>query len=377
MISTTWKCAPALALSLGLVACGGSSSSGPNPAGGSGGQSEPVPPAYIPLYEDSGLRPAQLPPNLHVDDEIRAAVTAGYIGFGALMATLDLRMDLQAYGWGIRGVIADWTPNDTDHEAYPGRGEVSCQIVRENGVVTGGGNLAVFQRDDPAGSTYRVGETIVFGFADCGFSGPTFTSDGVDVAEPRVQYYRATGSGEGRYEEFTLDGARHLKYYPAFDASGGPITIRQTPVAEGGRNLEWVVAVDEGAGLALGGDNGGPSLTISGQTVSYKQAGITDNELRFENTELAIEFVRGEEASDLDGTYLFSTEQLDVLYAEPRMTAGSFEVTTPDGTRYRFVLDGDPTSFTVTAYSSSEGEDTETSGLMSQAFVVERLNLAP
>lgn len=347
-----------LALAAGLAACGGGGGRDGG-GGGDGGSSPRV--DYSGHYRDLGMQPEGLPDGLSVDAEVASAVVPGYLGFGMLLASLDLRMALQSYEWTLRGAV--------EHAAVqPGDYHPSHECFQS-------GRIAVFERERPPGSGYGIGEEVRFGFADCmPSSGKVyFRSDGPEVADPARQTYRQLSAVDHLFEFDTV----RAHDYPGLLLGGGPLvrheissadmTMSFSNAAPGGLPGTLTLA---GAGIRLylqGADRGitEPSVVHTRKASDY---------MFFDVDHLAAGLERG---SALDGGYVLRTRStLEVDYSRrPRLLSGSFEVARPaSGEVYRFELDADPAYLRVEIDEHGDGS-VVASGRISQALVIGRYRL--
>lgn len=361
------KYALILALSVTLAACGGGgggSSSSDRGSGGSGGGSTPEPPRadYSGHYGDLGMQPDGLLHDLSVDSEVAAAVAPGYLGFGMLLASLDLRMSLQSYEWTIRDRV-HLAAIHSDGDIYP---SAECSH---------GGRFAVFDREGEPTREYTLGETVRFGFADCSTVGGEvfFRSDGPAVDSPAMQTYQRLTTDLYLFEFDTV----RMDDYPSLVFTGGPLVrhhlndhyLEMTfSNAAPGEAPGTLSITGPGIELHLPGADRGVSEPSSAHTRK------PDAHLRFNVPHLAAQLAL-DGGSKLDGDYtLKTTSTLEVDYGrQPRLYAGAFEVE-HEGVTYRFQLDPDPNYLYVEIDEDGDGV-ADASGRISQALVIGRYRL--
>jgi hypothetical protein len=393
------------AMTLLLSACGAGSSpfSSPSTETSSDTPAEQTPPAqdYRRHYQGLGLQPKELERDLLVDDAVASAIAPGYLGFATLMATMDLRMPLQAYEWYLPRAIrrtGEIRAEGTEEAPYPGRRNATCADTNSAGDVLGSGEATIFYWRNSDGSTHSdgapslsLGEEIRFGFNDCvpTSTAARFESDGLAVPRPRVQRYMqvAAGNGEPHYR-FSFDGAT-LNHYPGFTISGGPL-VRHTI----GPNAEMtlsnaVLDADEAPGtLALSGTASGRTVTVYVQgrdrdastPVSQMRsllAPAPPQHLDFTVPLLNVGLDISGEDSPLEGTYHFSTNGARVpFHSAAGLAAGGFTVVRPaTGATYTFSLDADPNFLWVEIDEDGDGT-VDASGRISKPFVTGRLALS-
>lgn len=375
----------ALLLSVGLTACGGggggtdtrqgsSGSSGggttgqPQPDTG-GGTTEQPPPDYSGHYRSIGVEPKDLPRGLQADEAVAPAVVPGYVAIGTLMASLDVRMALQAYEWFV---------HDHFDEAVTQPGDLHPSVA-----CTQEGRLAVFGRDNPEPSApYASGEVVRFGFSDCvpTYGSLRFTSDGPSVAQPSEQRYMRSGSEPRHY--FTFEQVT-ASYYPGFTLSGGPL-VRYT-LDDTTKEMIFSNATEAGAATTVamtGAADGTPvKLFIQGadrgvSEVSAVRTTKSTNGLIFEIPHLNVGLELDGSRDDVEGSYVLSTvTPMEISYGTPpQLFSGSFKVQRVGGASYTYSLDADPAYLLVEIDEDGDGT-IDAQGRVSQALVINRLNL--
>lgn len=406
-----WNSVPVAVLSLLLGACGAGSSPFPpsdpapvsNDAPSSDGSEQSPTSRYSAYYRGIGLQPNNLEDGLLVDEAVASAVVPGYLGFATLMASMDLRMPLQAYEWYLPRAVeraGEISDEGTQDAPYPGRMNVSCADTNSEGHVLGEGEVTIFHWHNSNGSTssdgaasYSRGEEIRFGFNNCvpTSTAARFSSDGLDVARPRVQrYVQIAGQNGQPHYRFTFDGISLLSY-PGFTISGGPL-VRHTVVPGPTADMvlsNAVLETGEAPGsLALSGNSDGrvvsvymqgrdrdPSTAVSEMhsVIAPEPPQHLDFAVPLLNVGLEIE---GEESS-LEGDYHFSTQSAVVAFRnEADLAAGGFKVVRPaTGASYSFELDADPAFLRVQIDEDGDGA-VDASGRISKPLVVNRLALA-
>lgn len=371
-------------LSLTVAACGGSSGGS---AGGHGGAARPtLPPDYSGLYAGLGLVPEGLPHGLFVSEAVKAAVAPGYLAFGTLMATVDLRMSLQAFEWAVPAMAENGV--DVPGEVVEQAQAVSCVFPREDGTgETYGHGTGWLFYDLQAGGGREIGFGFGQGADACRPSGGALAlysgPDHRQIWRPDGQGYRFQLSGVGMegYSGLQISSDGPFARYP-HDLPGMQLAMAFTTQPDGASRPSSI-AIDRDDGSALVTIRGGRhGLDQPSEIVTYKQASGdpgADPEMLFRVPHLDVSLETGE----LAGSYKLTTAGMTLLYKGPRglaITAGGFEVTSPDGTIYSYRLPegSDPLADTLYLEVTIVAPDMEdaVTGHMSQQLVLQRLRLA-
>lgn len=345
-------------LALSLAACGGS---------GSGGSS----PNYDEHYDGIGTNPDIEQPGLSPDPEIADAVAPGYLGIAALAATLDLRMDLQAFEWAVPAMrrMAEDSPGPTG-----GYTEIECYFSSEAGETPRGfgGSGAIYH--DSSGAE---GATI-FSFGECQPSSGTQLSSTLDAR----QLYRHQSSSTRH--EFQLNQVTMHRAYPnlAFTTQGS--VVREELERTRQHMLFTLADASEGnAQLRIeqaGADN--PfAVLINSMRVETSKETPDAPAMVFGSSQLAFELQPGSRGSEeRAGAYILETEGLTLRYEGGLgLMAGDFKVTAPDGSiyTYSFPNGADPQSLLqLNVAIDADGDGTiDKTGTLSQQLLMQRLRV--
>jgi hypothetical protein len=408
----------AFSLTLGLAACGGGGGGGSTGSGGdtggTGGSGDTggtggtggdtggtgdtgaQPADYSRLYNGIGFMPASLSAGLTADEAVEDAVAPAYLVLGALQATSDLRMNLQAFEWAVpalvRKAVDENGPLQPD-QVYP----VSCQFSSSEGAPAGSsgfgrGTARVHYGESYADGSVRGGEPVTFELGDCQPSGGMRAMS--SAAPQQVMYIG------GNYA-VRLDSVALADYGP-LQASNTGWMVRS--------NLPGYVQCDNGeqcAQMVLSNrspDGSQPALSQLDITeVDAEQpvrlaiwsdgeaATAADIQTHVEPADQSMVFAIPALDLHLDGGsaersghYQVSTldEGLALQYATRNfalsrfsMLRGGFEVAAPDGAVYTYRADPDPLYLQVDVDRDGNGT-VDAQGRISEELVTQRLYMA-
>ena len=376
-----WKCTTLLAIGLGLTACGSNSNNNQDPSVNEGAGTEPD---HYTIYGETGLYPSNLP-DIAPDENTREAVQAGYLAFGTLVAAIEMQMGLRPLGWAVPAAIEAIGPHYDSEQQWT----VACSLSDPNGhgIRIDGvrGDMTVFRWEETGKKYLSPGTEVLFGFDDCRPENgvPRFSASSDDPEDPPMQSFtRYQDEDDWRYR-LVLDRAS-VDEYPDFVVNGGPLMQGSLDVDGQEIFVQSNAGVDNELGsislLATRGEQP-VELVIRGEREGATQASIVrswkpddlnPNRLRFEVPQLEVEL--NHEGSELAGTYVLNSQQLDYHYKERRIVGGGFTVVGPNGAIYSFELDADPDYLHVTIDEAGDGV-VDSDGRFLQPFVVNQLQL--